>query len=163
MHQVSTTFCAWVTVFALGAVLVPEASAQGSESKLAAANAVIGFRVNWMGDATPFNSCSVFQAAERPADFPEGISPPLRRVLDRSESPCENRAPQIPGRWTPEVAVDSVVVSGDTATVFATVRKGEMSYFEEYSVVRGQPGQWSTREVRIWGALREYPIRPSTE
>ncbi len=161
MHEVLTTFCARLALVGLAAVLAPEAAAQGSTTSLAAVNEVIGFRVNWMGDATPFNSCSIYESAGSPADFPEGISPPLRRVLDRTERPCEIRPPQVPGAWTPGVTVDSVAVSGDTAAVFVTVRKGEISYHEEYSLVSGLPGQWSTREVRIWGALREYPSLPS--
>jgi hypothetical protein len=58
------------------------------------------------------------------------------------------------------VAVDSVVTAGDSADVFVTVRKGEISYLERYSLVAAGPGgQWSAREVRIRGAMREYPVR----
>lgn len=145
----------------LAAVVAAEAAAQSSETRIAAANEVIGFRVNWMGDATPFDACSIYQAAERPAGFPEGISPPLRRALDRTENPCETRSPGVPGAWTPHVSVDSMVISGDTAAVFVTVRKGEISYYEDYSLVSTLPGQWSTCEVRVRGAMREYPVRPS--
>jgi hypothetical protein len=160
MHQVLTRRTR-IALAGLAVLVASEAAGQNSAARMAAVNGVIGFRVNWMGDAMPFDACSIYQVAERPADFPEGISPPLRRALDRTERPCENRAPGIPGAWTPAVTVDSMAISGDTAAVFATVRKGEISYHEEYTLVRGLPGRWSTREVRIWGALREYPIRPS--
>lgn len=159
MHQALTTY-GRLALFGLAAVLTFDAAEIG-ETRMAVANEVIGFRVNWMGDATPFDACSIYQAAGRPAEFPEGISPPLRRALDRTERPCEGRSPETPGAWTPRVAVESMIISRDTAAVFVTVRKGEISYYEEYSLSSGRPGQWSTRGVRIWGALREYPIRPS--
>jgi hypothetical protein len=160
MHQVLTRR-ARLALVGLAAVVASEAGAQQrGETLIAATNEVIGFRVNWMGDATPFNACSIYQAAKRPADFPEGISPPLRRALDRTEQPCDNRSPGVPGAWIPAVTADSVIISGDTAAVFVTVRKGEIAYHEEYTLVSGRTGRWSTREVRVWGAMREYPLRP---
>jgi hypothetical protein len=159
MYQVLTRGArlAYVGMFLVAA----ESAAQDCGTKIGAANAAMSFRVNWMGDSTLFNACSVYQAADRPANFPEGISPPLQRVLDRGGAPpCEGRSPGVPGAWTPQVVVDSVVIAGDSAAVFATVRKGEISYFEQYMLVAGENGRWSAREVRIWGAMREYPVPP---
>ena len=162
MHQVLTRR-ARLALVGLAALIASDAAAQARGTKIAAANEVIAFRVNWMGDSTPFNACSVYRAAERPVNFPEGISLPLRSALDQTATPCEGRRSSgVPGAWTPEVTVDSVTLAGDTAAVvFVTVRKGEISYFEEYSLRSARPGHWSVPEVRIWGALREYPIRPS--
>jgi hypothetical protein len=158
MHQVLTRGARLASLGLL--VMAAESAAQDGGTRIAAANATIAFRVNWMGDATPFNACSIYQAANRPANFPEGISPPLQRVLDqRGATPCECLSSGVPGAWTPQVVVDSVVIAGDSAAVFVTVRKGEISYFERYTLVAIESGGWSAREVRIWGAMREYAVR----
>lgn len=161
MHRVLTrsVTLALAGVTAFAAVL----AGQTGNVKLAAVNEVVAFRVNWMTDSTPFNACSIYEAADRPADFPAGISEPLRQVLDCGAAPCESRSGGVPGAWNPEVVVDSVVVRGEAAAVFVTVRKGEISYFEQYSLVSGAGGRWSTQEVRIWGAMREYPARPPAQ
>lgn len=159
MHQVLTRGVRLASFGLL--VMAADAAAQEGRTKITAANEAIAFRVNWMGDATPFNACSIYRATGQPATFPEGISPPLRRALDQSGgSPCANDpSPGVPGAWTPRVSVDSVVIARDTASVFATVRKGEVSYSERYTLVASAGGGWSAREVRIWGAMREYPAR----
>lgn len=159
MHQVLTRGARLAPLALL--MMAGDAAAQDGRTKIAAANEAIAFRVNWIGDATPFDACSVYRATGQPATFPEGISPPLRRVLDPSgNSPCAGHPPPgVPGAWRPHVALDSVMIAGDTASVFVTVRKGEISYFERYTLVAATIGGWSAREVRIWGAMREYPVR----
>lgn len=139
-------------------VLTSEVGCQSTPAQTAAVNTVMDFRLNWVGDSTPFNACSAYQAVGRPADFPAGILPGLRRGLDRpGNAPCEGRTPGTPGAWRPEVVVDSVSVRGETAIVYVTVRKDEISYREDYSLVNPSSGRWGMNEVRTWGAVREYP------
>jgi hypothetical protein len=142
------------------AALATDARGQSGSREIAAVNTVLDFRLNWVGDATPFNACSVYTLTGRPADFPAGILTPLARGLDRTGPPCERRAPNVAGAWTPEVLVDSISVHDTTATVYLTVRKGEISYFEVYSLVNPSATRWGLNEVRTWGAVREYPSRP---
>jgi hypothetical protein len=158
MHSILTR-CAQLAVLGLVTVAT-DANCQSANREIAAVNTVLDFRLNWMGDATPFNACSVFTALGAPVDFPAGIQSPLVRGLDRTTAPCEGRAPGVPGAWAPQVLVDSIAVRSETATVYVTVRKGELSYYEEYSMVNPGPTRWGMREVRTWGALREYPARP---
>ena len=141
------------------AASVADANCQSRE--IAAVNTVLDFRLNWVGDATPFNACSVYKATGSRADFPAGILPPLARGLDRSSAPCDDRIPPgTPGTSTAEVLVDSITVCGETATVHLTVRKGELTYHEEYSLVNPTTTRWGMNEVRTFGAVREYPVRP---
>jgi hypothetical protein len=160
MHQILTRG-ARLALFGL-ATITADAACQSVHPELAAVNTVLDFRLNWIGDATPLNACSVYTATGRPADFPAGILPPLARGLDRIEAPCDGRAPGVPGAWTPEVLVDSIAVHGETATVFLTIHKGELTYREEYSLVNPSANRWGMKEVRTWGAVREYPSRPRT-
>jgi hypothetical protein len=136
------------------------AVAQPAPRELAAVNAVMDFRLNWVGDATPFNACSIYTIAGRPSDFPAGLLPGLVRGLDRADHPCDGRTPGVPGARVPEVLVDSVRVLGETARVFTTIHRGEVSYCEDYSLVHAGAGRWAVAEVRTYGALREYPVRP---
>lgn len=159
MHQVLTRG-ALLALFCL-ATDAADAGCQTPVSReIAAVNTVLDFRLNWVGDTTPFNACSVYMAAGNPADFPAGILPPLARGLDRAGAPCEGRISGTPGAWTPEVLVDSIAVRGETATVYVTVRKGEISYYEEYSLVNPMANRWGMNQVRTYGAMREYPVRP---
>jgi hypothetical protein len=158
MHQVLKRGVRLVIVSLV--TITMDAACQTVTRETAAVNTVLDFRLNWMGDATPFNACSVYAATGRRTDFPAGILPPLVRGLDRTTAPCEGRNPGIPGAWTPEILVDSVAVHGETAKVYVTVRKGEISYFEEYSLVNPSATRWGMNEVRTWGAMREYPVRP---
>ena len=158
MHQILTRGAGLAF---LGIVMsAVDAACQSVSGELAAVNTVLDFRLNWVGDATKFNACSVYNATGRPADFPARILPPLARGLDHTSVPCEGRAPGVPGAWTPEVLVDSIAVHGESATVLLTIRKGEISYREEYSLVNPSASRWGMNEVRTFGALREYPARP---
>lgn len=158
MHQ-TLTRGALMAVLGLGTAAAG-AAGQSAGHEMAAVNAVLDFRLNWMRDATPFNACSVYVATGRPANFPAGILPPLARGLDRPSAACEGRAPATPGAWTPQVLVDSIALRGETAAVFLTVRRGEISYHEEYSLVNPTATRWGVHEIRTYGALREYPARP---
>lgn len=159
MHPVLTR---GVRMALLGAAtMTAEGSCQAPSPEVAAINAVMDWRLNWMGDPTPFNACTVYMAAGEWKDFPSGIRPGLIRGLDRTSAPCDGRTPERAGAWRPAVAVDSVVVQGERATVYVTVRKGELSYHETYSLVNPSPSGWGVSEVRTWGGLREYPVRPT--
>lgn len=158
MHQILTR---GARLALLGLVTIAaDAGCQHVSREIAAVNTVVDFRLNWVGDETPFNACSVYTATGRPVDFPAGVLPPLARGLDRTTAPCDGRIPGIPGAWIPEVLVDSIAVRGETATVYLTVRKGEISYHEVYSLVNPSARRWGMNEVRTWGATREYPVRP---
>ena len=160
MHTVLTRG-ARLTLLALTALAAEARCQSAAAPELTAVNAVMDWRLNWIGDNTPFNACTVYEAARRPANFPAGVLPGLIRGLDRTSAPCEGRA-QAAGALQQEVAIDSVTLRGDLATVFVTVRKGEIRYHEVYSLVHPSPQRWSVQEVRSWGALREYPVRSAT-
>jgi hypothetical protein len=140
--------------------MAADAACQSGSPEVAAVNTVLDFRLNWVGDDTPFNACSVHKATGKAASFPDGLLPPLIRGLDRTADPCGSRTGGVPGAWSSQVLVDSIAVRGETATVYLTVRKGEMTYREEYALVNPSANRWGMREVRTYGAVREYRSRP---
>lgn len=131
-----------------------------------ALNTVVDFRANWVGDSTRLDACSVERALGSAVDFhAAGMLPEAQALLDRVSDPCAEDSSRAPVRRPMNsVRVDSIVVSGDSvARVHVTVRKqSEQRYFETYDVGglnRGAPVGW-IREVRVWGIMREYPVRP---
>ncbi|HEX8243708.1 MAG TPA: hypothetical protein VF541_09435 [Longimicrobium sp.] len=156
----------------LGLVLLTTASSLGAQEAARASpharilNAVIRYRTAWLADYTPFEACSVARWAGSPAaDLLRGVANPERVLLGRSGEGC------VRGRLSPDaegvqhrVVLDSVVVSDSIATVRLSVRHGEYTHYEAFSVVPQEGGtRWGVREARIWGAIQSSPPprRPS--
>ena len=132
-------------------------SAQELPSALAAIDQVMGFRRDVVDDATPFDACRVFEHGGRPADFPAQIREGIRPLLDRLRTePCAAAAGD-PNRL---VSVDSVVRTDSMAYVHLSVRRGEWSFTETYSLSLTQDRRgWGVREARIGRALRVHRRR----
>ena len=123
---------------------------------------VVQFRMGWIERDTPLDRCSFYRAMADPADFPEGLPRWMRQLVGSdSLAPCavDNSSRNPPsGRASADgVVIDSVSIRGADATVFMTIQRGENRHHEDYSVVlRGPERGWATREVRVWGATREF-------
>lgn len=148
--------------FTAGGVFATGAPCQAVNSKLDAVNTVLDFRINWVGDFTKFDACSIFEAVGKPADFPRGVLSPFLRALDSAAPDCGNpRSEESPASGS-RVVVDSIAIHAESATTYITVHKGEQVYREDYHLVNRTPGApWGLREVRTWGATRAYPSQPS--
>lgn len=121
------------------------------------------FRRGPMADSLPFDACSVWEHGGRPADFPEGVLPGLRFLLDRpAADPCGLPKPSAGSRFERVARVDSVVIADSTARVYVHVRRGEWSYQEVYHLAnRPTPGDgWSMREVRMYAPIHVTPPPP---
>ncbi|HEX6749447.1 MAG TPA: hypothetical protein VF092_19280 [Longimicrobium sp.] len=161
MYQVLTrALLAAAAATVLAASTLP-AQAASATPQVAALNTVMDFRLNWVGDSTKFDACSVYRSVRRPASFPEGLLPAFRVALDRTGQPCVENASAADPRNTVRVRVDSVSVGETAATVNLTVRKGELTYVEEYHLVSTTGGtSWGLNDVKVHRATRTYFVRP---
>jgi hypothetical protein len=153
------TACAFIALFASLALGWTEAGAQGKE--IAMVNAVLGHRAFVVGDTTPVDACSVYEALGRPASFPRGIQPSLLRFLDRTTDPCAADSTRAASRWPRRfVRIESISArSGADATVRVVVTRHEYRYRETYTLrVRGSAAD--VAEVRTWGIVQSLPIPP---
>jgi hypothetical protein len=130
---------------------------------LAVVNAVLAHRAHWVGDRTPVDACSVYEALGRPASFPAGIDSALVSLLDRTIQPCTADSTRAAVRWPPRfVRVDTLQVSGSAAPrVVLTIVKGEYRYREQYTLRTWQSAgsvQAGVREVRTYGLLQALPV-----
>lgn len=132
----------------------------GDPLLMRAVSSIMDYRLNWLGDSTPFRACAIYEATGRPASFPEGLAPGVLRGLDRVTDLCADPERTTPLQNQRFVRVDSITVRGDTAYGFVTVRKGEQRYLEEYTMPRVSPDRWGLAEVRATRFYREYPVRP---
>ncbi|HEU4562778.1 MAG TPA: hypothetical protein VFS20_33420 [Longimicrobium sp.] len=140
------------------AALTPGAlNAQSAAPTAAAAlNRVISYRHAWMGDSTRVDACGAFESLGRPSTFPAGLTDPQRRFFSTSVGDC------MPGRLSPAaqaagrfVHVDSISTTHLTATVILTVRRGEYTHRETYSLVgRSESEGLRVSDVRFWGATQ---------
>jgi hypothetical protein len=128
-------------------------------SRVSAINAVIDYRLNWMGDSTRFDACSVYRAAGSAQDVETELLPAFRGFVGARGAPCE--APEtVDPRREVRVLVDSMNLSGPEGQVYLTVRRGEQTHEEEYQLVH--PPQWAVRRVVLFHAIRVYYARPGT-
>ena len=149
-----------LSALALICAAAPAVAQRGTAPSVAAMNAVMDYRARWVGDSTVFDGCSVYAALGRPAAFPAGINPQLVRLLDRTRDPCAADPGRALSRYPRHVVrVDSLAVMDSTVRVDLTVQKGERKYRERYLVGALSTGGW-VREMRTWGVVREYPVRP---
>ena len=148
----------------MGLVGVPlaaaHAPAQTSDGPASAVNAIIDYRVQWLGDSTRISACSLARALGEPPGFPQQIRPPFRPLLDRQTNPCAGPS-TVDERWPKEVRLDSLVLGDSVGHAYVTVRRGEQTHREDYLLRANPRGQrWFVREMRMWGAGREYRERP---
>jgi hypothetical protein len=73
----------WITTRGAQA---PKRAAGGAAS--VAFQTVMDFRANWVGDSTAVDACSVYKALGSPPDFPSGLQPSVRSLLDRTSGVC---------------------------------------------------------------------------
>lgn len=132
---------------------------QPSGSRLQAIDRVIVARAGQMGDLLPFDACSVYEQAGRPAAMTDSLRPGARELLDRPvNDPCaQEPPPALPGQHR-VVVVDSLMLTDSVAYVNLSVIRGEWSYREQHILpaLRGRPG-WGWREARVFAGLQGYP------
>lgn len=133
------------------------------ENPLSAIVEAMFFRRTALGDSLPFDACSVYEQGGRPTEFPNGILPGLRLLLDRPVAdPCSVPKPSAGSRYERLVRVDSVVPGEPgTVRVHLHVRRGEWTYEEVYYLAAGSGGQpWSLQEVRTYPPIHTTPPPP---
>lgn len=143
----------------------PEIAGQATprgDAELGALSSVLSFRLYWLEDSTPFDSCSVFLAAGEPDNFPSGIPEDLRPLVapEPGASARACTAPAASGGSRRVVLVESATVADSTAQVRLLVRKGERSYQECYTLARNPLGRWEIVKMEIGGTLLALP-RPT--
>lgn len=160
MHQVAKAGALAITALGLSAVHV---SAQGSTAtpKVAALNAVLDYRFNWMRDTTAFDACSVYRVVGSPEQVASGLLPAFRERFAASARPCDDGATVDPRREM-RVLVDSLSLTDTTARVYLTVRRGEQTVQEEYQLVNPTPLRWGVDRIVLSGNIRNYYLRPGT-
>lgn len=120
------------------------------------------FRRSALGDSLPFDACSVYEQGGHPADFPAGVLPGLRTLLDRPVAdPCGVPKPSAGSRYERIVRVLSVERADSGAQVHLSVRRGEWTYTEVYHLsLRPDDGAWALREVRMYPPIQTLPPPP---
>jgi hypothetical protein len=129
---------------------------------LSAVGEAMYFRRSALGDSLPFDACSVYERSGRPADFPAGILPGLRSLLDRPVTdPCGVPKPSEGSRFERLVRVISVEMGDSAAQVHLNVRRGEWTYTEVYHLsFRASDGAWALCEVRMYPPVHTTPPPP---
>jgi hypothetical protein len=120
------------------------------------------FRRSALEDSLPFDACSVYEQSGRPAQFPTGVLPGLRALLDRpGADPCGVPKPSAGSRYERIVRVLSVQMADSAAQVHLNVRRGEWTYTEVYYLTaRVDDGAWAFREVRMYPPVHTTPPPP---
>lgn len=149
----------------LAAVLLVAPARAGAQGHavprpVAALNAVIDYRLNWMNDSTTFDACSVYRTVAPPEQVASGLLVAFRGWFTRSAQPC-SPAPVDRNRER-RVLLDSLTVADSTARVYLTVRRGEQTHNETYALFRPGSDTWAVREVVLSRAIRNYWIRRGT-
>jgi hypothetical protein len=164
VHEVAR----WIRCVAAGALLwgFPAQAQGGSPTRATTViGAVIEYRLNWLGDSTKFDACRAFRVAGEPADFPAGIRSQAHRLLDERDDPCRRHSAS---RQTEEnkrriVLVDSLIQRDSMTYVFLTVRRGEKTHRENYTMRVAPAGGFAgVKSVTLWGAIQVHqPRQPS--
>ncbi|HEX8243709.1 MAG TPA: hypothetical protein VF541_09440 [Longimicrobium sp.] len=143
----------------LGLAARAQLPAQGGRPapQVAALNAVIDYRLNWMGDSTRFDACSVYRAAGSREAVDAGLRAAFRGSIATRPAPCGAPESTDPRREV-RVLVDSMNLSGAEGRVYLTVRRGEQTHEEEYQLAH--PPEWAVHRVVLSNAVRVYYARP---
>lgn len=154
-HKLVIGAAALLSLFSAGT----GAAQDGIDPRMAAVDEVIAYRRLVMADTLTFDACLLFKATRESEDFPRGIGDANRGALDRLDPrPCD--AADAPARFPRRVYVDSIVLMDSIGSVYLTVRRGEWLHRETFTLARISAGEWSTRDVRIWGAIQVAPPPP---
>lgn len=158
MHQIARVVAA--AALTLSATAGLNAQDSRPTPQISALNAVIGYRLNWIGDSTAFDACSVYRRIAPREQVTSGLSSGVRSWFTASASPCIEGA-RVDRRRETRVLVDSLALSDSTGRVWMTVRRGEKTHREEYWLVSPSPGRsWAVDRVVFSGATRTYWVRP---
>lgn len=126
----------------------------------AALNAVIGYRLEVIGDSTAFDACSVYHRIEPQEQVASGLLPGFRDWFVASTKPCVEGV-RVDRRRETRVLVDSLALAESTGRVWVTVRRGEQTHREEYWLVNPIRGLvWGVTRVVLSGVTRTYWVRP---
>jgi len=132
-----------------------------ARARLGAVAGAMAFRRGELGDATPFDACTVFRETGEPRGLLNGILPGLRGMLDRpSDAPCAAPAPSAEQRFKHIVQVVSVAVHDTAGQVQLSVTHGEWNHRETYFFERRGEAM-TLREVRMLPGIQLLPP-PST-
>jgi hypothetical protein len=135
--------------------------AQGGSPTLATSviGAVMEYRLEWIGDSTKFDACRAFRVAGEPADFPAGIRTPVQRLLDERANPCRQHGVSLGTDAYNQriVLVDSLIQRDSMTYVFLTVRRGEKTHRENYTMRVAPERRFAgVKSVTFWGSIRVY-------
>ncbi|HET7460697.1 MAG TPA: hypothetical protein VFJ82_05600 [Longimicrobium sp.] len=125
--------------------------------RVAALNAVIDYRLNWMNDSTTFDACSVYRTVGPPQQVAAGLLLAFRGWFTATAQPCASTP--VDRNRERRVLVDSLTVTDSTARVYVTVRRGEQTHNEAYDLFRPGSDTWAVRQVVLSRAIRNYWIR----
>ncbi len=121
-------------------------------------DAVIRYRRAWLADSTRFDACSVWEWTGGGA-VSAGVANPARVLLVPEGNGCaRGRVSMAAQAARHVVVVDSAAVSDSVARVTVTVRHGEYTHRETFSLVPHRGGTaWGVRDVKLWGAIQSSP------
>jgi hypothetical protein len=152
------------TILILALAVVSSASGAAAQTPstrpaTSVVNAVISYRRSFLADTTRFDACSVYDWTARQPQFPTGTANAERVLLGVAGEACAH------GRVSPAaqavrhvVLVDSATVSGSRAVVLLTVRHGEYTHHETFTLVGHNGGAtWGVSDVRLWGSIQSSP------
>jgi hypothetical protein len=124
-------------------------------------DAVIRYRMAWMADSARFDACSVAEWTGSTASEHTGVSNPERVLLGRAGERCVRGRVSLAARSAAHVVVvDSVALLDSSASVQLTVRHGEYTHREAFTLIlHPGPGTWGVRDVRLRGAVQSSPPR----
>lgn len=154
MHSRLFIKCALIATLA-ASIWSNEADAQTSfaSDPVAVLNAVMRYRMFWLGDSTKFDTCAAFEAVGKPPDFPKGIDKLFLSMLDADVSQCGRPASERVRIRGARVVVDVVAAMPAIGELRLSVRRGEYGHTEKYSLVRNPlvPKGFDVERVTIWG------------
>jgi len=135
----------WLVLF-----LLPQGDLDGQTqgpTRAGAVSEVMGSRLSYLDDDLPFEACSVYEALNEPADFPETIrSPVIRGMLLGTPGSCV--APDT-ATYPGIMVIESLVFDPPTAEVFLRGRRTDLSWREEYLLINRGGDIWYIYEARI--------------
>jgi len=154
MHPRLFIRCA-LTATLVGLMWSTDADAQTSlaSDPVAVLNAVMRYRMFWLGDSTKFDTCAAFEAVGKPAGFPKGIDKFFLSLLDADVSECSRPARERARVSGARVVVDVVAAMPAIGELRLSVRRGEYGHTEKYSLVRNPlvPRGFDVERISIWG------------
>ena len=125
-------------------------------------NAVMKFRLGFMGDSTRVASCLAYRVLGQPGDFASAIPREYSRHMDRDPAICTRGDSTTVSATSSIVTMDSVAITDSTAILHATVFRAEFVHRQHYSLrsqMLGRRRIWTVSRVVLDGATHVYPGR----